>query len=256
MIFETHAHYEDSRFEEDREELLAEMPQQGIDYVVNVGSSMKTSMETLEMTKKYDYIYGAVGVHPDHVPELTEDDMKMLADWCKEPKIVALGEIGLDYYYEDPVREVQKEWFARQLAVAYQEKMPIIVHSRDAAQDTYDILKAHHSGEHGGVIHCFGYSKEMAKQFIDMGFYIGVGGVVTFKNAKRLVEVVEAIDLKHIVLETDCPYMAPAPHRGKRNSSLYIPHIAEKIAEIKGVSVEQVYEQTMENAKKMYRILL
>lgn len=254
MIFETHAHYEDERFDEDRGELLANMQQQGIAYIVNVGSSMKTSLETLALTKKYDFLYGAVGVHPDHVLELNEETLERLGELCQEPKIVALGEIGLDYYYEDPEREVQKEWFAKQLDVAYAKEMPVIIHSRDAAEDTYHILKEHHGGAYGGVIHCFGYAKEMAKQFIDMGFYIGVGGVVTFKNAKKLVDVVKHIDLKHIVLETDCPYMAPAPHRGKRNTSLYIPHIAEKIAEIKGIHVEQVYEQTMENAKQMYRI--
>lgn len=254
MIFETHAHYEDERFSEDRNELLNCFPEFGIDYVVNVGSSMETSRKSMELAGQYDFIYAAVGVHPDHVGQLTETDLEKLGKWCHTSKVVALGEIGLDYYYEEPVREIQQEWFARQLEVAYQENMPIIVHSRDAAEDTMRILKEHHGDALTGIIHCFGYSREMAREFVKMGFDIGVGGVVTFKNARRLVEVVEDIDLSHIVLETDCPYMAPVPHRGKRNSSLLIPHIAEKIAEIKGISLETVYQQTMANAKRIYRL--
>lgn len=254
MIFETHAHYEDERFSKDREKLLQQFPEAGIDYVVNVGSSMETSRQCMELAQQYDFIYAAVGVHPDHVAALTDADMEQLARWCHVPGVVALGEIGLDYYYEEPERSIQQEWFARQLEVAYREHMPVIVHSRDAAEDTMRILKEHHGVELSGIIHCFGYSKEMAAEFVKMGFDIGVGGVVTFKNARRLVEVVEATDLSHIVLETDCPYMAPVPHRGERNSSLFIPHIAEKIAQIKGVSVETVYEQTMANARRIYRI--
>lgn len=254
MIFETHAHYEDERYNEDREQELEEVRLKGVSRLVNVGSSLSTSRQSIALAHSHDFIYAAVGVHPDHVAGLTDADMDTLRAMCHEPKVVALGEIGLDYYYEEPVRQIQQEWFARQLEVAYEEKMPIIVHSRDAAEDTMRILKEHHGGSLTGIIHCFGYSRELAREFVKMGFYIGVGGVVTFKNARRLVEVVEDIDLGHIVLETDCPYMAPVPHRGKRNSSKYLPDIAERIAQIKGITVQEVCERTMKNAKKVYQL--
>jgi TatD DNase family protein len=254
MIFETHAHYEDERFADDREELLAQLPKAGISHVVNVASSMQTSKQCMALAEQYDYIYASVGVHPDHVEELDDDALAQLGAWCQQDKVVALGEIGLDYYYEEPERAVQKRWFAAQLEVAKQQQIPVIIHSRDAAEDTMRILKAYPAGELTGIIHCFGYSKEMAHEFVKMGYYIGVGGVVTFKNAKRLVSVVEDMDLSHIVLETDCPYMTPVPHRGKRNSSLELPFIAEKIAQIKGIAVEEVYRVTMANAKTVYRI--
>lgn len=254
MIFETHAHFEDDKYNEDREEELARVFEAGVSYLVNVASSMETSKQCMELAKTHAPIYASVGVHPDHVEELDEAALAQLAAWCREEKVVALGEIGLDYYYEDPVRSIQQKWFAAQLEIAYQEKMPVIVHSRDAAEDTMRLLKEHHGDSLTGIIHCFGYSKEMAREFIKLGFDIGVGGVVTFKNARRLVEVVEDIPLSHIVLETDCPYMAPVPHRGKRNTSRYLPYVAEKIAEIKQVPVEEVYEVTMANAKRIYRL--
>ena len=254
MIFETHAHFEDERYNEDREKELEEVLSAGVTRLVNVGSSLSTSEQCIALARQHDFIYAAVGIHPDHVAELTDSDMGTLRTLCHEPKVVALGEIGLDYYYEDPGRHIQQEWFAKQLEVAYEENMPIIVHSRDAAEDTMRLLKEHHGDSLAGIIHCFGYSKEVAREFVKMGFYIGVGGVVTFKNARRLVEVVEDIDLQHIVLETDCPYMTPVPHRGKRNSSKYLPYIADKIAQIKGITVGQVYEQTMKNANKVYQL--
>lgn len=254
MIFETHAHFEDERYNEDREKELEDVRLAGVTRLVNVGSSLLTSKQCIALAEQHDFIYAAVGVHPDHVTELDDAAMEELRRMCHEPKVVALGEIGLDYYYEDPKRSVQQEWFARQLEVAYEENMPIIVHSRDAAEDTLRLLREHHGEALTGIIHCFGYSRELAREFVKMGFYIGVGGVVTFKNARRLVEVVEDIGLQHIVLETDCPYMAPVPHRGKRNSSKYLPHIADRIAQIKGISVQEVYEQTMVNANAVYRL--
>ena len=254
MIFETHAHYEDPRFAEDREALLTKLPQEGIDLVVNVGSSLESTKETLALTKRYPHVYGAAGVHPEETGALDEESFQWLTQVVEEEKIVAVGEIGLDYYWDEPAREIQKEWFERQILLARQVKKPMIIHSRDAAQDTWDILKKHRAEEIGGVIHCFSYSLEMAKKYIEMGFYIGVGGVVTFKNAKKLRQVVADIPLTSILLETDCPYMAPEPHRGKRNSSLYLPFVAEKIAEIKGISVDEVCAQTKENAMQMYQI--
>ena len=254
MIFESHAHYEDKKFDEDREELLNLLPKQGIEYVVNVGSSLGTTRATLELIRQYDYMYGAVGVHPEESAELTEESFEWLRQVTGGDKVVAVGEIGLDYYWDEPAREIQKKWFERQIGLAIEVGLPMIIHSRDAAKDTLDILRACHGEKAGGVIHCFSYGIDMAKAYLDMGFYIGIGGVVTFKNAKKLKEVAEYVPLERILLETDCPYMAPEPHRGKRNSSLYLPHVAEKIAEIKGITAEEVIRVTNENGRKLYRI--
>ncbi len=256
MIFETHGHYDDEQFDEDRERLIAEFLEKDIDKVMNVGADMQSSRNSVELAGKYPHFYAAVGVHPSEVGGLTEDDMQALKQMTLEnPKVKAIGEIGLDYHFDDdPPRDVQKKWFIRQLELAQELGMPIIIHSRDAASDTMEILKDMDGGRNGGVIHCYSYSREQAREYIKMGFHIGVGGVVTFKNSRRLQEVVEDIPLEKIVLETDSPYMAPVPFRGTRNSALNIPYIAEKIAEIKGVPVQKVYDQTYANALKMYKM--
>lgn len=254
MIFESHAHYEDARFDEDREALLSSFSQKGIDYVVNVGSSLKTTQQSIALAKQYDFIYAAAGVHPEETAELNEENFAWLCEQMKQEKVVAVGEIGLDYHWDEPERKIQKVWFERQIALARQVSLPMIIHSRDAAQDTLDIMKACKAEEAGGVIHCFSYGVEMAREYLNMGFYIGIGGVLTFKNAKKLKEVANYVPLDRILLETDCPYMAPEPHRGKRNSSLYLPYVAETLATIKGVDVEEVYQTTRENGKQMYRI--
>ena len=256
MIFETHGHYDDEQFDEDREQLIAEFLEKDIDKVMNVGADMRSSRNSVELAGKYPHFYAAVGVHPSEVGDLTEDDMQALKQMTLEnPKVEAIGEIGLDYHFDDdPPRDVQKKWFIRQLELAQELGMPIIIHSRDAASDTMEILKDMDGGRNGGVIHCYSYSREQAREYIKMGFHIGVGGVVTFKNSRRLQEVVEDIPLEKIVLETDSPYMAPVPFRGTRNSALNIPYIAEKIAEIKGVPVQKVYDQTYANALKMYKM--
>lgn len=256
MIFETHGHYDDEQFDEDRERLIAEFLEKDIDKVMNVGADMQSSRNSVELAGKYPHFYAAVGVHPSEVGDLSEDDMQALKQMTLEnPKVKAIGEIGLDYHFEDdPPRDVQKKWFIRQLELAQELGMPIIIHSRDAASDTMEILKDMDGGRNGGVIHCYSYSREQAREYIKMGFYIGVGGVVTFKNSRRLQEVVEDIPLEKIVLETDSPYMAPVPFRGTRNSALNIPYIAEKIAGIKGVPVQKVYDQTYANALKMYKM--
>ena len=256
MIFETHGHYDDEQFDEDRERLIAEFLEKDIDKVMNVGADMQSSRNSVELAGKYPHFYAAVGVHPSEVGDLTEDDMQALKQMTLEnPKVKAIGEIGLDYHFDDdPPRDVQKKWFIRQLELAQELGMPIIIHSRDAASDTMEILKDMDGGRNGGVIHCYSYSREQAREYIKMGFHIGVGGVVTFKNSRRLQEVVEDIPLEKIVLETDSPYMAPVPFRGTRNSALNIPYIAEKIAEIKGVPVQKVYDQTSANALKMYKM--
>lgn len=253
MIFDTHAHYDDEAFDKDREKLLDSMQNRGIEYIVNVGASITSCKTTLGLTRRFPYVYGALGVHPDEVANITEEDFEWLKHAIYKPKIVAVGETGLDYHWNDN-REVQINWFEKQMALAREAGLPIIVHSREAAKDTLEVMKANKAEEIGGIVHCFSYEKEMAKEYIDMGFYLGIGGVITFKNARKLKEVVEYTPLENIVLETDCPYLAPEPNRGKRNSSLYIPYIVSKIAEIKDISPDEVVEKTSENAKKVYGI--
>ena len=254
MIFDTHAHYDDEQFDEDRDELLAYMQACGVEAVTNIGASLATSQNTIELTKKYPFVYGAIGVHPNEVDELNEDGIAWLKENSALPKIVAVGEIGLDYYWDEPGREVQKKWFLRQLELAREVKFPVVIHSRDAAKDTLDIMKSFHAENLGGVIHCFSYTKEMAREYLNMGFYLGIGGVVTFKNAKKLKEVVEYMPMEQMVLETDCPYLSPVPNRGKRNSSLNLPYVVEEVARLKGISADEVIRITNRNAKTMYRL--
>lgn len=252
MIFDTHAHYDDEAFNEDRKELLASLNQHGIEAVTNVGASMRSSESTLRLARSYPFVYGAIGVHPNETGELTEEDMKWLLENSTDEKIVAIGEIGLDYYWEEPEHEVQKHWFVRQLSLAREARLPVIIHSREAAKDTLDIMKAEKAGDLGGVIHCFSYSKEMAREYLNMGYYLGIGGVLTFKNAKKLREVVEYMPMDQMVLETDCPYLAPVPNRGKRNSSLNLPYVVREISAIKGIPEEEVVNITTQNAKRLY----
>lgn len=254
MIFESHAHYDDDAFDEDRAGLLESLQENGIEYVINVGASMESTEKTYALARKYPFVYAAVGVHPSDTRPLTEKDMSRLEELAADPKTVAIGEIGLDYYWDEPEREIQKKWFRRQIALADKVKLPIIIHSREAAKDTLDILHEMDKGTYRGVMHCFSYSPEVAKEVVKMGFYIGIGGVCTYKNAKKLVEVVEEIPLECILLETDCPYLTPTPFRGKRNSSLYLPYVVEKIAEIKGISTDEVERVTYENAMKCFGI--
>lgn len=260
MIFESHAHYEDERFDDDRDELLLSLKEKGIGTVVNVGSTLETTKKSIALAEKYDFVYAAAGVHPSEISCLSDEGMLWLKEQAKNKKVAAVGEIGLDYYWdkEEEIKKEQKKWFEKQLRLAEEVNLPVIIHSRDAAEDTMEILKRHCEAfpqkNVRGVIHCYSYSPEMATEFIKMGYYIGVGGVVTFKNAKKLKETVKTIDIKHILVETDCPYMAPSPHRGERNASYYLPYIVEKIAEIKGMTTGEVEKQTEENAENMYRL--
>lgn len=253
-IFDTHAHYDDEAFDEDREALLEALPKSGIAKVVNVGSSLEACRRTIGLMERYDYIYGAIGIHPGDTGELDEESFAWLRQQYRLEKCVAVGEIGLDYYWNEPEREIQQNWFRRQLNLAREVKKPVIIHSRDAAKDTIDILTEERAEELGGVIHCYSYTKETAKTFLDMGFYIGIGGVLTFKNARKLKEAAEYIPLECIVLETDCPYLAPEPNRGKRNSSLNIPYVVSALAEIKGVDEETVRQAAWKNAHELYRL--
>jgi len=253
-IFDTHAHYDDEAFDEDRDALIASLKENGIGAVVNVGASLSSCKTTLELIRKVPFFYGALGIHPNETAELTEADMEWLKAESAGEKVVAIGEIGLDYYWDEPEREVQKKWFVRQLALAKETGLPVIIHSRDAAKDTLDIIKSEHNGATGGVIHCFSYGVEMAREYLNMGYFLGIGGVLTFKNAKKLKEVVEYAPMESLVLETDCPYLAPVPYRGKRNSSLNIPYVVEVMAEIKKLEPEEIIRITTENAKRLYRI--
>lgn len=254
MIFDTHAHMDDSWFNEDRRELLESMKDNGVETIVNIAADTKSLKSTIKLVDEYDFVFGALGVHPDEVYDLSEDDYRWIEDNLSHPKIVAVGEIGMDYHREHD-KNVQREAFERQMDIARRNNMPIVVHSRDAANDTYEIMKANNAHDIGGVIHCFSYEKEMARQFLDMNYYIGVGGVVTFKNGRKLKEVVEYTPIDRIVLETDAPYLAPVPFRGKRNDSRYIKYVAEEVARIKNMTYDEVVEVTKQNALKMYRMI-
>jgi TatD DNase family protein len=253
QIFETHAHYDDAQFDVDRDELLKSMSANGIGLIVNASASYDSLEKSIKLAHEYPFIYAAIGIHPDEVGSLTEESFADMVKLLEDKKVVAVGEIGLDYYWDNEPREEQKKWFIRQLELAREHHLPVIIHSRDAAEDTMTILKEY-AKDWKCIVHCYSYSKEQAIDYVKMGYLIGVGGVVTFKNAKKLKEVVKAIPLTSIVLETDCPYLAPEPYRGKRNSSLYLTYIAEKVAELKEVSYEEVVEQTTQNARDFYNV--
>ena len=254
MIFDSHAHYDDKAFNEDRDEVVSGLYQAGVGAVVNVGASLRGVRDTAALAEKYPFVYGAVGIHPDHVDQLNDEVIEEMRTLCGREKIVAVGEIGLDYYWDKNPRKMQQEWFVRQLSMAKEVNLPVNIHSREAAKDTFDIIKQEHAGSTGGVIHCYSGSKEMARDYLNMGYYLGVGGVVTFKNARVLKEVVEYAPLDRILVETDCPYLAPAPFRGKRNMSSLLSYVLDTIAALKGVSREEAERATWENAVEMYRI--
>ena len=254
MIFDTHAHYDDEAFDSDREELLGKLPEAGIGRVVNIAASPESIDECLDLAHRFPHVYCALGIHPEHCADMNEELLEEIRLKLGDEKAVAVGEIGLDYYWPEPDREIQKHWFARQLQLAAEVDMPVVIHSREAAADTMRIMKENHAERTGGVVHCYSYSAELAKEFVKMGFYIGIGGVLTFKNARKLVEVAGEIPREHLLLETDCPYLAPVPYRGKRNSSLYLPYVVTKLAEIKGIPEEEGIRVTEQNAERMYRL--
>lgn len=253
MIFESHAHYDDEAFDEDRDELLRSFAEKGIDTVINIGASPGSCKDTIALMEKYPFVYGAMGVHPSETGELDEVVLQWLKESCALEKVVAVGEIGLDYHWKEPEPAVQKKWFERQLEMARETGLPVVIHSREAAKDTLDMMKSLHAEEMGGVIHCFSYTKEIAREYLDMGYYFGIGGVITFANAKKLKEAVAYLPIERILLETDSPYLAPEPYRGKRNSSLNIPYIAKEIARIKQISYEETLAITHKNAERLFR---
>ena len=253
MLFDTHAHMDDHAFDEDRQELLASLPGQGLALVMNPGCSLASSYNAVKLANTYDYIYAAVGSHPDAADEVNEETLAAYRELCKlNPKVKAIGEIGLDYHYEDIPREIQLKAFRAQMELARELNLPVIVHERDAHEDGMQVVRDF--PDVTGVFHCYSGSAEMARQLVDKGWYIGFTGVLTFKNARKAVEVAASIPLERIVLETDCPYMAPEPFRGKRNDPGKIYRMAEKLAEIRGLSVEEIHAITVENGKRLYRI--
>lgn len=253
MIIDTHAHYDDEQFDTDREALLGMMREYGIGKIVNASAAISSWDKVMELTKKYPFVYGMIGVHPDEVGELNEEKFFRMEQLLREEKIVAVGEIGLDYYWDQESHDVQKMWFVRQLELAERLGKPVNIHSREAAADTMEIMR-----EYGkrlrGIIHCYSYSSEMAVEYVKMGYLIGIGGVVTFKNGRKLKETVQAVPIESLVLETDCPYLSPEPNRGKRNSSLNLKYVAAAIAELKGITQEEVIRITAENAERIYGI--
>ena len=255
MIFDTHAHYDDEQFDTDRDALLRGMAEKNVGTIINVGASLEGCWRSVELAQQYPFVYAAVGIHPDEVGDLNEESFASLRETARmEEKVVAIGEIGLDYHWDVQPHEVQKYWFVKQMELAKELDLPIAVHSRDAAKDTLELMKAERADCLRGVIHCYSYSREHAREYMNMGYYLGIGGVVTFKNAKRLKEVVEYAPLDYLLLETDSPYLAPEPHRGERNCSAYLRYVAQTIAEIKGVSYEEVVDITRKNAKNLFGI--
>ena len=253
MLFDTHAHLNDEAFNEDRERLLAELPQKGVGLVMNVGCCLDSSRQAIALAETHPFIYASVGCHPDAADEICDEaieTLRQLALSC--PKVKAIGEIGLDYHYEDIPREIQKQAFRRQMALAAELDLPVIIHERDAHEDGMAIVKEFPTVK--GVFHCYSGSAEMARQLVNMGWYIGFTGVLTFKNARKAVETAASIPLERIVLETDCPYMAPDPFRGRRNDPGYLFRMAEKLAEIRGMDVAEIRRITTENGKRLYRI--
>lgn len=250
-IFDSHAHYTDKAFNDDRKELLDSLRESGICGIINCGADLKSSEESLKLSDDYPFIFAACGVHPEEVDGLPENYIDIIRNMAKNEKCVAIGEIGLDYYWRQDNKEHQKKVFEEQILLAKELDLPVIVHDREAHEDTLNILKKH---KPKGVLHCFSGSAETAKEILKLGMYIGLGGAVTFKNAKKPVEVAEMLPLDRLLLETDCPYMAPVPMRGKRNCSAYIEFVAEKIGEIKGIEPQLVTDQSTENAKKLFNI--
>lgn len=253
MLFDTHAHMDDHAFDEDREALLEALPGQGVGLVMNPGCSLTSSRNACRLAREYDYIYAAVGSHPDVADEINEEVLEQYRKLCREnPKVKAIGEIGLDYHYEDIPRDIQQQAFRLQMELAKELDLPVIVHEREAHEDGLRIVDEFPTVK--GVFHCYSGSLEMAKELIRRGWYIGFTGVLTFKNARKAIEVAANIPLERIVLETDCPYMAPVPYRGKRNDPGKLCHMAEKLAELRGITVEEAARITLENGKRLYRI--
>lgn len=255
MFIDSHAHLDDPRFDQDRESIIESLREDGIDMVINIGADKESSLSTLELAKKYDHIYAVAGVHPHSASELEEDGLDWLREIAKEDKIVAIGEIGLDFYYDNSPRDIQRKWFKAQIQLAKELGLPVVIHTRDAAKETYDILKETAAdGKLKVLMHCYSGSAEMAMDYAKLGFYIALGGAVTFKNARVPREVASVLPLENLMIETDCPYMTPEPFRGKRNEPKLVSLVAEKIAEIKGITVDELAKATADNTRSFFRL--
>jgi TatD DNase family protein len=255
MFIDSHAHLDDDRFDDDREILIESLRANNIDLVFNIGADIKTSKASVELAKKYDHIYAVVGIHPHDAEDAEDNYLDILRELSLEEKVVAIGEIGLDFYYDNSPRDIQRKVFKEQLKLAKELNLPVVIHTRDASQETFDILKeAGKDGSLRGIMHCYSGSVEMAKEYIKLGFYISIAGPVTFKNSRVVKDVAKEIPLDKLLIETDCPYLSPEPHRGKRNEPKFVKHTAEKIAEIRGISLEELAKATSENTKRIFNI--
>lgn len=254
MLIDSHAHLDDGRFDKDRDRLIKGLKELGIDLVINPGADLNSSIKAVSLTEKYNNIYAAVGVHPHSAKEMDGSTIEILKSFTNREKVVAIGEIGLDYYYDNSPRDIQQERFIEQLNLAKEVDLPVIIHTREATKDTFDILKEAQDGTLEGVMHCYSGSVEMAMEYIKLGFYISLAGPVTFKNARVSKEVAKAVPLGKLMIETDSPYLTPEPYRGKRNEPFYVRYVAGTIAELRGITFEELAKKTSENAKKLFRI--
>ncbi|MDX8367615.1 TatD family hydrolase [Cytobacillus sp. IB215665] len=252
MLFDTHAHLNAAQFDEDVVDVINRAKMEGVSHIVVVGFDRPTITRAMELTEMYDFIYAAVGWHPVDAIDMVDEDLSWIEELASHPKVVAIGEMGLDYYWDKSPKDVQKEVFRKQITLAKKVNLPIIIHNREATADVLQILEEENAEQVGGIMHCFTGSVEVAKKCIDMNFYISLGGPVTFKNAKKPKEVAKDIPLENLLIETDCPYLAPHPYRGKRNEPSYVKYVAESIAHLKGITVEEVFEKTTLNAKKLF----
>ncbi|HEY9062895.1 MAG TPA: TatD family hydrolase [Pseudobacteroides sp.] len=254
MLFDSHAHYDDEKFQDDRDDIIKKAYEEGVSYILNAASDIDTSLTSMDLAQKFDFVYAAVGVHPHSASTMDESTIARITEMVRSPKVVAIGEIGLDYYYDYSPKDVQKYWFKRQLELAIELSMPVIIHDRDAHEDIINIMKESKISQVGGVMHCFSGSREMAKILLDMGFFLSFGGPVTFKNAKKAIDVLQYVPMDRMLIETDSPYLSPEPLRGKRNDSRNVRLVAEKIAEIKGLDFETIASETLNNARRLFGI--
>lgn len=254
MLFDSHAHLNDKRFTNDLDQVIERAKAAGVEYIMNPGADYESSVAAIELADQYDLIYAAVGIHPHDASSLDDMMLALLKKMARHPKVKAIGEIGLDYHYDFSPRDVQKHWFRKQLQMAKTLNLPVIIHDREANQDVFDILREEDMFATGVLLHCYSGSAELARQYVNLGAYISIAGPVTFKNARKLVEVVERVPLERLMIETDAPYLTPHPYRGKRNESAYVKYVAEKVAEIKNLPYEDVIRQTNLNAKTYFNI--
>lgn len=254
MLIDSHAHLDDPRFDKDRDMLIKSLKNNGIEMVINIGADLQTSIASVSLAEKYDNIYAAVGVHPHSAKEVDNSTIEILKTFAKRDKVVAIGEIGLDFYYDNSPRDIQRKWFKEQLDLAKEVDLPVVIHTRDAAQETFDILKEAQDGSLRGVLHCYSGSPEMALEYVKMGFYISLAGPVTFKNARVAREVAKVVPLDKLLIETDCPYLTPEPYRGKRNEPIFVRYVAGTIAEVKGISFEDLAKATNRNTRELFKI--